>query len=151
MPNEWRDITGRRIPHRTRAQRIFRNVIGWSTVTVLVVVGLGYGVGGMVMLGYDKNHHVPVECTVVGAEGGRTASGGGRGSVSLYEVVIMTSDCGHLVMADGVSQANVDEIIDDLDQGGRFRLQFGAINKVMRPILDLTGTYPSVYGYEKLD
>lgn len=96
-PGVRRDATGCRIPYRSRTQKVIRGLIFRTILAVVVAASLVVGLGGTIMLGYDKNHHVPIECTVVSAYGFKTASGGGRGSASYPMVRVRLPTAGRLL------------------------------------------------------
>lgn len=85
-----------------------------------------------------------VRCEVVSAEP-RTASGGGRGSVSTAEVLVETSDCGPVVIDQGVSFDRQEDVASSFEVGAEYEFDIGWYSRVvMKRVL---GDLPSAQDY----
>jgi hypothetical protein len=84
----------------------------------------------------------PMRCEVVSAEP-RTASGGGRGSVSTSEVLVETTDCGPIVIDQGVDYENQEEVAASFKPGSEYEFDLGWYSRFRKNFDDL----PSAQDY----
>ncbi|MCC3294931.1 hypothetical protein LJ756_09875 [Arthrobacter sp. zg-Y411] len=117
-------------------------------ILTIVVVGSAVIVGPWAVVSYDKSHRVSIECTVTGAEAGRS-SASARGSASWSQVSISTTDCGPLVLSSGINESNRDAVAAQLDDGGSFSFEIGVATQSLRWLTDPIGLTPTVWAFEK--
>ena len=84
----------------------------------------------------------PMRCEVVSAEP-RTATGGGRGSVSTSEVLVETTDCGPIVSDQGVDYENQEEVAASFKPGSEYEFDLGWYSRFRKNFDDL----PSAQDY----
>lgn len=85
-----------------------------------------------------------VRCEVVSAEP-RTASGGSRGSVSTSEVLVETSNCGRIIIDQGVDFENQEEVASSFAVGSEYEFDMGWYSRVV--MKNEYGNLPSVQDY----
>jgi hypothetical protein len=85
-----------------------------------------------------------VRCEIVSAEP-RTASGGGRGSVSTSEVLVETADCGPVVIDQGVDFENEEEVASSFAVGSEYEFDIGWYSRVV--MKNVLGNLPSAQDY----
>lgn len=123
-------------------------IYGWMLILTIVVVGSAVILGPWAVINYDKSHRVSIECTVTGAEGGRS-SASARGSASWSQVSISTSDCGPLLLSSGINESNRDAVAAQLNGGGSFSFEIGVATQSLRWLTDPIGLTPMVWAFEK--
>ncbi|WP_043440791.1 hypothetical protein [Arthrobacter sp. L77] len=89
-----------------------------------------------------------VRCEIVSAEP-RTASGGSRGSVSTSEVLVQTSDCGPVIIDQGVSSDNQEEIASSFAVGSEYEFDIGWYSRVV--MKNMRGNLPSAQDYRPVE
>ena len=101
---------------------LFRVFGSMTAVCIALVVG-----PSLLADRYDARHPpVWVECTVTDAEGGM---GRARFSAPWPRVLIHTSDCGTLTLANGIDESTMEAVADDLVPGGKFSFEVLASTK----------------------
>ncbi len=100
---------------------------------------------------YDKAHPVVLVCTISSAKASAVSTHSGRGIGSYTnQVDIQTANCGHLVIRDGVTSQNSDDIASAFSDGGKYRITLGEASLHLRGLLSVLGTVPEVRGYKRL-
>lgn len=64
------------------------------------------------------------------------------------QVDLQTSDCGHLVLREGITERNGREIAKKFEKGRVYRIVLGDASLKLRPLLALLGTVPEIRGYQ---
>jgi hypothetical protein len=100
---------------------------------------------------YDKEHPVALDCRISSAKASAVSTHSGRGIGSFTDQVeIQTSNCGHLVLRDGITSENSDEIAAKFQVGNTYRITLGEGSLILRPLLSILGTVPEVRGYKRM-
>jgi hypothetical protein len=113
---------------------------------MMVIVGVVF-VGPAVVQSYDADHKTTITCQVTSAEGEMqsTSSRGIGGPIA--QVVISTSDCGRLLLRDGVTRANNEQIAARLAPPGEYRIEVGTASWNIRGLLHAIRRDPSAFGF----
>lgn len=100
---------------------------------------------------YDKEHPVALQCRISSAKASAVSTHSGRGVESFtHQVDIQTSNCGHIVLGDGITSENSDEIAAGFQAGNTYRITLGEGSLNLRPLLSILGTVPEVRGYKRI-
>ncbi|MFL4474224.1 hypothetical protein ACIPVK_09510 [Paeniglutamicibacter sp. MACA_103] len=97
---------------------------------------------------YDQSHTVPIECTVVSADGGKSR-GGPRGGAGGYAVSISTKECGDFRMSWQVTEDTADDIAAELEPGNIYTFQIGENQNKILNLTQKLGIGSAVYSFEK--
>ncbi len=113
----------------------------WNLLGVaILLIGLGVALSPYL----DTIAVKTVRCEIESAEP-RTASGGSRGSASTAEVLVETSNCGPVVIDQGVSFDNQEEVAASFRVGSEYEFDIGWYSRVI--MKNLRGNYPSAQDY----
>ncbi|NII40690.1 hypothetical protein E9228_001326 [Curtobacterium flaccumfaciens] len=114
---------------------------------VLVIVCVVF-VGPAVVHSYDADHKTTITCDVTSAEGEMQSSSSRGIGGPIAQVVISTRDCGRLLLREGVTRANNEQIAARLSPPGEFRIEVGTASWDMRGVLHVIRRDPTAYGFE---
>jgi hypothetical protein len=130
---------------RRRGHVLVISMLGAMALVTALILG-----GSWAWKAYDRAHVISVTCTVTGAEGetGSSTSGKGIGS-SFDQVVIMTKECGPLVLRRGVTTDNKDAIAARLEAGGSTRFEIGEASFRHREALARVREEVVVFGFSE--
>lgn len=117
--------------------------VGWRfyrALGLIVVIALVALVGPFALSRIDAAHRVQIICSVEAAEplrgGSVTRTGLGT---SFDEIEITTSDCGKLLLRQGVTAENASKLAGQLKSGGNYRFEAGQGSYAIRSVLRLIG------------
>lgn len=113
----------------------------WSIAGLFMIAGVFFVAASPYL---DTLAIETVRCEVVSAEP-RTASGGSRGSVSTSEVLVNTSNCGEIVVDEGVNSKNQEEVASSFAVGSEYEFDMGWYSRVV--MKNEYGKLPSVQDY----
>lgn len=120
---------------------------GAGVATLLCLVGVLF-VGPAVVRSSDAAHRTTITCHVTAAEG-EVRSTHSRGITrTTPQVVVSTSDCGELLVREGVTRTNTEQIATRFHPLGRYRIEVGAASWHIRHLLQAIRRDPLVYGFE---
>ncbi|MFJ3029773.1 hypothetical protein ACIPEQ_13100 [Curtobacterium sp. NPDC087080] len=112
----------------------------YRALALIVVIALIALVGPFALSRIDAAHRVQIICFVNAAEplkgGSVTRTGLGT---SFNEIEITTSDCGELLLREGVTADNASELAGQLKSGGNYRFETGEGSYAIRSVLRLIG------------
>ncbi|HAQ9610430.1 TPA: hypothetical protein IYE61_002922 [Enterococcus faecium] len=106
-------------------------------------------VGPIVLRNYDHSNRLSVGCEVTSATYGvrSSVSRVGAGS-SRAQIEIVTTDCGTLLLREGVIEKNGPELAAALTPGTSYEFSVGKGSWAIRGFLNSIKKYPFTYGYE---
>jgi hypothetical protein len=139
--------TERRARRPTAARR-WVVVRFWVGIAVaLAIVGVVF-VGPAVISSYDADHRTTITCDVTASEGMMQSSSSRGIGGPIAQVVITTSDCGRLLLRDGVTRSNNEGIAARLSPPGEYRIEVGTASWNVRGLLHALRRDPTAYGFE---
>jgi len=98
---------------------------------------------------HDEAHPVWLTCTVESAKASAASTHAGRGIGSYVDQVdLQTGNCGHLVLREGVTSQNSEDIADRFKKGQEYRIKLGEASIRLRGLLSALGTVPEIRGYQ---
>ena len=117
-------------------------------IPAFIVIG-GFLLGPQALQQYDARNPMTVECTVTSAEDqlATTTSRTGLGGSSA-QVLIRTSSCGDLLLTDGVTKQNGEDIAERFSNSSTYSFEVGSGSQKLRWLLDLIGVTPKIFAYE---
>lgn len=116
---------------------------------VIVIPALLFFVVPLGVKVYDDGHQMSVSCGSRSATTGSEPSGSLKGGGSSgSQVVVVTDQCGKILLQDGVNRFNADRIAEELSAADRVRFTVGAASYDMRAVTALFGVSPTAYAYE---
>ena len=120
-------------------------------IALVLAVVLFFFFGRGWIASYDKEHPSALDCRISSAKASAVSTHSGRGVGSYTDQVdIQTSNCGHLVLRDGITSENSDESAARIRVGETYRITLGEGSLNLRPLLSLLGTVPEVRGYKRV-
>lgn len=127
-----------------------RPLVGVVIVLLLFVVpGLLFFVIPLGITTYDDGHRMTVTCAVRSASTGAESSGSFRGGgASGTQVVVVTEQCGKVLLQDGVSSSNAADVAEEIARADRVRFTVGAASYGLREALGIFGVSPTASAYE---
>ncbi|MCQ2002103.1 hypothetical protein [Arthrobacter zhaoxinii] len=134
-----------------KSPELSRGQIWFLRTVMLGVVFLGLLVvgGPLTITAWDAGHRGSIECTVREAEGSYEP-GSYRVGAS-WRVIIRNSDCGQLIMMEGIDESNNEAVAAELTPGGRFTFEIGAGSKNFLWLTDRLGMTTEAFSFEKID
>ncbi|GAA3331550.1 hypothetical protein LQK89_14830 [Curtobacterium sp. C1] len=133
-------------PVVTRRKRVVAIAI---LLLVIVIPALLFFVIPLGMKVYDDGHRMSVSCGIRSATTGSESSGSLKGGgASGSQVVVVTDQCGKILLQDGVNRFNADRIAGELSGADRVRFTVGAASYDMRAVTAVFGVSPTAYAYE---
>ena len=125
---------------KNRAQAI-------AILVVLAAIGITLVFGPFALRSYDKGHPSSVQCTVTSAQGttGSFRSSRGAGG-SFDQVVILTENCGKLVLRQGVTASNKAALAAQIAGKSEQVFIVGAASKRLRGVLQAVNQSVIVMG-----
>jgi len=139
------DRPGSRSVHPGQRRAWFR--FGAAVSAVVVIVGVVF-IGPAVVRSYDADHRTTITCDVTAAEGEMQSSSSRGIGGPIPQVVISTRDCGRLLLRDGVTRSNNEQIAARLSPPGEYRIEVGTASWNIRGVLHAIRRDPSAYGFE---
>jgi hypothetical protein len=119
-------------------------------VLVLLAVVAFFFFGRQWIAAYDEDHPVTVDCVILNAKASAVSTHSGRGVGSYTEQVdLHTSNCGHLVIRDGITSENSAAVASTFETSKRYRITLGEASLSLRALLSVLGTVPEVRGWER--
>lgn len=115
----------------------------FSTLGMIVLVGLFIIVGLPALFTYDRNNLDSIVCTVSSVEeevGPRTGT----------SILINTQECGQLRFSDGVTSENWKSVADNLKADSHYEFQIGKISKAAMSFAESIGWSVSVWSFREL-
>jgi len=127
-----------------------RPVVGIVIVLLLFVVpGLLFFVIPLGIKTYDSGHRVTISCEVRSANTGSESSGSFKGGGSSgSQVVVVTDDCGKVLLQDGINSSNAGRVAKEIDGAKTVRFTVGEASYGLRGALAVFGISPAAYGYQ---
>ncbi|WP_439692832.1 hypothetical protein ACRQ4B_00800 [Curtobacterium sp. SP.BCo] len=120
--------------------------VGVMLVLIFIVAFFSFGRGWIAS--YDEAHPVWLTCTIESSKASAASTHAGRGIGSYVDQVdLQTENCGHLVLRDGVSSQNSENIAARFKKDEKYRIQLGEASIRLRGLLSALGTVPEVRGY----
>ena len=108
-------------------------------------------IGPALLTNFDRSHRTEIRCRVDGADG-RAASPSNRGvGGSIPQVTIRTSDCGDLILREGVTRANSADLVKQLKRSSVFDIQVGEGSWKLRGVLDALHRDPTAFSFSPVD
>ncbi|MCY1718683.1 hypothetical protein OVA26_17235 [Microbacterium sp. SL62] len=127
-----------------------RPVVGITILLLVVVIPtLLFFVIPLGIKAYDDAHHLVISCDVRSASRESESSGsfkGGGGSGP--QVVVVSEECGKILLQDGVNSFNADRVASEISSTKRVRFTVGAGSYDLREVLATFGVSPAAYTYE---
>lgn len=121
-----------------------------AAVLVLLAVATFFFVGRQSIEEYDEDHRITFDCVISNAKASTVSTHSGRGVGSYTEQVdLHTSNCGHLVIRDGVTSENSAAVASTFERGKRYRITLGEASLSLRAPLSVLGAVPEVRGWER--
>lgn len=119
-------------------------------IPAFVVIG-GFLLGPQVLKQYDLQNVTNINCIVTSVESqiASTTSRTGLGGSSA-QVLIRTSSCGDLLLSDGVTKENSEEIAKQFVINSTYRFEVGSGSQKLRGLLDILGVTPEIINYQEL-
>lgn len=122
--------------------------VGWRfyrALVLIVLIALVALVGPFALCRIDAAHRVRIVCSVerAGPFSGGSVTRTGVGT-SFSEIEITTSDCGKLLLRQGVTAENDSKVAAQLKIGGDYRFEVGQGAFALRSVLRLLGRYVTV-------
>jgi hypothetical protein len=127
-----------------------RPVVGIAIVLLLFVVpGLLFFVIPSGITAYDDSHRIPITCTIRSAVSGTESSGSFKGGgASGPQVVVVTEQCGKILLQDGINSSNADAVAKDVSSADRVRFKVGDAAYRLRAQLAILGVSPTAYSFK---
>jgi hypothetical protein len=127
-----------------------RIIFAVAIALILAVVAFFFFGRGWIA-SYDKEHPVALDCRILSSKASAVSTHSGRGIGSYTDQVdIQTANCGHLVLRDGITSENSDEIASKFRVGKTYRITLGEGSLNLRTLLSVLGTVPEVRGYKRI-
>lgn len=121
--------------------------VGVMLVLTSVVAFFVFGRGWIAW--YDEAHPVWLTCTIESAKVSAVSTHAGRGFGSYVDQVdLQTENCGHLVLRQGISSQNSENIAARFKEDQQYRILLGEASIRLRGLLSALGTVPEVRGYQ---
>jgi len=119
----------------TRQRRTNRIAVAILAISTVVLLG-GFVIGPSILENYDNSHPLEKSCKISSAipETSSTVSRTGIGG-STDQIVIESSDCGKLLLRQGISERNRDEIALQFTEGDVHTFSIGEGSWTLRPFL----------------
>ncbi|MET3635618.1 hypothetical protein [Curtobacterium oceanosedimentum] len=132
------------------AARKKRPVVGIAIVLLLFVVpGLLFFVIPVGITAYDDSHRMSITCTVRSAVTGTESSGSFKGGgASGPQVVVVTEQCGKILLQDGINSSNADAVAKRVSTADSVRFTVGDAAYRLRAQLAIFGVSPTGYSFE---
>ncbi|QCR44568.1 hypothetical protein C1N91_14600 [Curtobacterium sp. SGAir0471] len=119
-------------------------------VLVLLAVVAFFFFGRQWIAAYDEDHPVTLDCVISNAKASAVSTHSGRGVGSYTDQVdLHTSNCGHLVIRDGITSENSDAVASTFERGKTYRITLGEASLALRAPLSVLGAVPEVRGWER--
>lgn len=120
-----------------------------AAILVLLAVA-AFFFGRQWIAAYDEDHPVTFDCVISNAKASAVSTHSGRGVGSYTEQVdLHTSNCGHLVIRDGITSENSAAVASTFERGKRYRITLGEASLSLRAPLSVLGAVPEVRGWER--
>ena len=125
----------------------------WKKFVGLLALFVGlpvllFGVAPGVLSDWDDSHRVRVDCTVERAAPTTSSSRSLRGIGSTgVQIVVETSDCGDLLVREGVDRDTADVVAADLRPGRTYTFEVGQTAWALRGVTAFTNISPEAYDY----
>jgi len=117
-------------------------------VLVVVVPVLLFFIGPLALLAHDDGHRTTVQCDVQGSRVGTTSAKSLKGAgASGTQVVVTTSNCGLILLRDGITSANAEDVAKRLNPGRVAEFDLGDWTYELRGMLAVFGISPAAYSY----
>ena len=115
----------------------------FSTLGMIVFLGLFFIVGFPALFSYDRNNLDSIVCTVTSVEeevGPRAGS----------SILINTQECGRLNFSVGVASENWETVAENLKPDHSYEFQVGEISKAAMSLAESIGWSVSVWSFREL-
>jgi len=144
------DDTSRASTLRSVQAKRKRPAVGIAIVVLLFVVpGLLFFVIPLGITTYDNGHRMTISCGVRSATTGSESSGSFKGGgASGAQVVVVTDDCGKVLLQDGINSFNAKRVAKAIDDARQVRFTIGEASYALRGALAVFGVSPAAYDYE---
>lgn len=144
------DVTTGDEQQAARRKRWKRNWVKLGSLfIILAVIAGGVFIGPATLNSYDDAHSIAIRCAVTSGDAQANSSSYRGIGGSTPQVVIRTSDCGSLIIRQGVTRANRESIASEL-KPGTYSIDVGAGSWKMRGLLGAINIDPTAYSFRRV-
>lgn len=124
-----------------------------AVMVILVVIGVPvtvFGFGPAILGVYDNDHWIRITCQVKSAESDIASSRSTKGIGSSQAQVTFHTDCGNLILLDGVDRSNRGAIAAKIEGNRKYQFEVGGGSYQIRGLLKIVKVAPTIYSYHQI-